>query len=119
MNELLNTLEAHNLLKTPICNLFNSCARQGYPGVYARVSAAYDWLQGQICAISDYPPATCGNGDSAGSSSGINSASNSTSDGSSNASSNLDLVQPKGISLRVEINYDEYPTENGMKSLTL
>ena len=33
------------------------CAR--YPGVYARVSAAYEWIQEQICTLSEQPPASC------------------------------------------------------------
>jgi hypothetical protein len=36
------------------------CAREEYPGVYASISAAYDWIQGQICDLSDNPPKGCG-----------------------------------------------------------
>lgn len=35
------------------------CAREEYPGVNARVSSAYDWIQNQICCVSDSPPAGC------------------------------------------------------------
>ena len=32
------------------------CAQDSYPGVYARVSAQYDWIRGTICSKSRYPP---------------------------------------------------------------
>ncbi|CAB9513699.1 Coagulation factor IX (Fragment) [Seminavis robusta] len=35
------------------------CARPNYPGVYARVSVAYDWIQRMICCLSESPPASC------------------------------------------------------------
>jgi hypothetical protein len=35
------------------------CATEGKPGVYARVSEAYEWIQGQICALSENPPKEC------------------------------------------------------------
>ncbi|KAL3932627.1 MAG: hypothetical protein SGBAC_010758 [Bacillariaceae sp.] len=35
------------------------CARPDRPGVYARVSSAYDWIQEQICDLADNPPSTC------------------------------------------------------------
>ena len=35
------------------------CARKNAPGVYARVSAAYSWIQHQICELSEVPPAYC------------------------------------------------------------
>ena len=34
------------------------CAR--FPGVYARVSAAYEWINEQLCTLSEQPPASCG-----------------------------------------------------------
>jgi trypsin len=36
------------------------CARKRFPGVYARVSSARDWIWQQICALSEQPPADCG-----------------------------------------------------------
>jgi hypothetical protein len=70
------------------------------------------------------PPATCGDVNSAGSSNGSansnsNGGTNGSATGSPDGGSDTELVQPKGISLRVDINYDEYPAENGMKRLTL
>jgi hypothetical protein len=35
------------------------CGRKRYPGVYARVSAAYEWINEQICALSSNPPSSC------------------------------------------------------------
>ena len=32
------------------------CAQDSYPGVYARVSAQYDWIRSTICSKSRYPP---------------------------------------------------------------
>jgi len=36
------------------------CARDGYPGVYARVSHLQTWIQNQICLYSSNPPPSCG-----------------------------------------------------------
>jgi trypsin len=34
------------------------CADSSFPGVYARVSAAYDWIRSEVCARSMAPPAS-------------------------------------------------------------
>ena len=36
------------------------CALPNSPGVYTRVSGVKDWIDGQICALSDNPPESCG-----------------------------------------------------------
>jgi hypothetical protein len=36
------------------------CGQAEYPGVYARVSGAIDWINQQICDLSDNKPASCG-----------------------------------------------------------
>lgn len=35
------------------------CADASYPGVYAEVSSAATWIQGQICSLSSNPPSGC------------------------------------------------------------
>jgi len=35
------------------------CASTSFPGVYARVSQAYGWIEGEICKNSKYTPAWC------------------------------------------------------------
>jgi hypothetical protein len=37
------------------------CARADKPGVYSRISLAYDWIQEMICEHSSIPPGTCSN----------------------------------------------------------
>lgn len=39
--------------------LLYRCAREEYPGVYARVSKAYSWIQDQMCKYSRGPPEHC------------------------------------------------------------
>ena len=36
------------------------CASKDYPGVYARVSAQYDWIKGEVCKGSKNPPSSFG-----------------------------------------------------------
>ena len=70
--------------------------------------------------MSDNPGASCGGGNSSPSSSNGNSNNgngNGNSNGNNNNSNNNDepsndLIQPRGISLRVDIQYDQYPEES-------
>ncbi len=32
------------------------CAYKNFPGVYARVSAGYEWIREQVCEYSEDPP---------------------------------------------------------------
>lgn len=35
------------------------CADPKHPGVYSRVSGQIDWIERQICSLTDYPPSFC------------------------------------------------------------
>ena len=35
------------------------CARPDKPGAYSRISTAYDWIQDELCDLSNNPPLTC------------------------------------------------------------
>jgi hypothetical protein len=63
------------------------CAR-GYPGVYSRISGAYDWIQEQICTLSQNPPPHCG---------GKTTSNNLSGD----------------IRIRIDIRHDDYPADTG------
>jgi hypothetical protein len=41
----------------------HGCAEANFFGANARVSAVADWIQGQVCRLSSYPPSTCHKGD--------------------------------------------------------
>ena len=56
----------HPHLSTPLLLPINTttnntkgCAREDYAGVNARISAVADWIEQQICELSNFPPNTC------------------------------------------------------------
>jgi hypothetical protein len=58
------------------------CARRGYPGVYSRISGAIDWIEDQICTLSQNPPPRCGR-----------------------------IPSGSDIRIRIDIRHDDWPTD--------
>jgi trypsin len=70
------------------------CGRSDYPGVYARVSDAFDWINEQICELSDFKPESCGNP----------------------IPTDAPTAAPQGsIPVRIKLNLDDYPEEVSLK----
>lgn len=91
------------------------CARPNAPGVYARTDVAYDWIQTELCTLSQVPPPHCKNvntseaplrGDT------MNEVLNQIIDNSNN--NNLDNTTTQVTTtagIRVEVQYDNDPQE--------
>lgn len=70
------------------------CGRPEFSGVYSRISGAIDWINEQICDLSDNPPASCGNGG------GNGGGTNPPATGS--------------VQVQYKIFFDNYPEEAGL-----
>jgi trypsin len=82
------------------------CARNGLYGVNARVSAASDWIQTQICELASSPPATCPPSTASSTSNNNNNAG-----GSQTPTPDAPNLLDSLLSLLVEITYDGYPND--------
>lgn len=48
-----------------VCTLCHryGCGHADFPGVYARISGSFDWINEQICDLSELKPLSCGGGE--------------------------------------------------------
>ena len=79
-------VDTRNNILVGVVSWGTGCSLAGYPGVYARVSAASEWIKQQICELSKTPPSHC-----------------------SCTRYNAHLC----VEIQITILYDSYPTETG------
>jgi hypothetical protein len=75
----------------------NGCARPDFPGVYARVSSAHDWIKDVICDEWNQNASFCDGGSGGGDDGG--------NDGGS------DNSEPDCVDLKLELKTDDYASE--------
>jgi secreted trypsin-like serine protease len=85
------------------------CGDEDYSGVYSRISGAIDWINEQICELSSDPPDFCNNGDNNG------GGNNGNGDNGNNGGNGSAPPGDGTIPVVVEITFDDYPEESGLK----
>lgn len=80
------------------------CGRPDYPGVYARISGVIDWINDQICELSDNPPDFCSD----------NSNPGNDNPGNPNPPDNDNPPADGKTRVKMTIVLDDFPGETGL-----
>jgi hypothetical protein len=97
------------------------CANEDYSGVYSRISGAIDWINEQICELSSNPPDLCNNsGNNGGENNSTggndnNGGANDSTGGNDNNGGNGSAPPAGTIPVVIDITFDDYPEESGLK----